>query len=194
MRRAGVWLCMTGMAALAMLQGIAMAQPLLLSQLRDQVVMRGLTSGWFIQCTVHGSTNIIGSGRFSFEPDKLVALNFDRPKRYSIEFFSDGTQLKSVAGIKQKTPRHSPLGGLMFSIINMETSLLEHYFEIDLAGNINRFSILLIPKKRMIRILRSIKISGTSGLVDTIQLTTKNNRVVSVRLFPTKPPTGIACS
>lgn len=194
MRRAGVWLCVPGMAALVVLQSIVMAQPLLLSQLREQVLMRGLTSGWFIQCTVHGTTNIMGSGRFSFEPDKLVALNFDRPNRYSIEFFSDGTQIKTVAGIRQKTPRHSPLGGLMFSIMNMETSLLDRYFEIDLAGSIDRFSILLVAKKRMVKIIQLIKISGTGGLVDTLQLTTGNTRIVSVRLFPTKPPAGTTCN
>ena len=194
MRRAGVWLCIPGMAALAMLQSIVMAQPPLLSQLRDQVLMRGLTSGWFIQCTVHGATNITGSGRFSFEPDALVALNFDRPNRYSIEFFSDGTQIKTVAGIRQKTPRRSRLGGLVFSIMNMETSLLDRYFEIGLTGSIDRFSILLIPKKRMMKIIQSIKISGTSGLVDTLQLATRNNRTVSVRLFPTKPPAGTTCN
>ena len=193
MTGASVRLCLRGIAALAVLQSIAMAQPLSLAQLRDQILEHRSISGRFVQCTTQGSASIFGSGRFTVEPDNRIELNFDQPNQYSIEFFSDGTQIRTSGGIRQKTPHHSPLGGLMFSIMSMQKSALDRRFEIDLGGTIDQFSMSLIPKKRMSKILRSVEITGVAGLVNTLQITTRDDRVISIYLFPAEQPVGVVC-
>lgn len=193
MKGASIRLCLYGMIMLMELQSISMAESLSLEQLRDQILRNGTVSGRFVQCTTHGSTHIAGSGKFTFEPGNRVELNFSQPSRYSINFFSDGTQTRTVAGVGQKTPRHSPLGRLIFSIISMQASLLDSRFEISMGGTIDRFIMSLIPKKRLSKIIQSVEITGTTGLVSTVQITTRDNRAISIYLFPAGQPVGATC-
>ncbi len=193
MTRISVWLCRCGMMVLITLQSMAIAQPLSLSQLRDQVLLHGSSSGWFVQCTIHGSARIAGSGRFIFEPGKRIELNYNQPNRYSLVFFRDGTQTKTVNGIEQKAHRHSPLGSLIFSLMSFQKSLLENHFETTVSGTIDRFSIAFVPKKRMLKILQSVEIMGTNGLVDTVRMLTRDNRIISIHLFPTEQSNEKIC-
>ncbi len=193
MKRTSIRLCRYGAVVLIVLQTVAVAESLSISQLRDEIMENGPKSGWFIQCTKHGSANIMGSGRFTFEPEKRIELNFNHPNQYVVNFFNDGTQTKSVNGIEQKSPRHSPLGRLIFSIMSMKKSLLDNHFEINLAGNIDQFRMLLTPRKRMAKIIRVAEIAGTSGLVDTLRITTRDKRTIVIRLFPKKQLVGLVC-
>ena len=187
------WLCRYGMIVLITLQSLAIAQPLSLSQLREQVLLHDLSSGWFVQCTIHGSARIAGSGKFIFDPGKRIQLNYKLPNRYSLIFFSDGTQTKTVNGIEQKAPRYSRLGSLIFSLMSFQESPLENHFETTVSGTIDQFSIAFAAKKRMLRILQSVEIMGTNGLVDTIRMLTRDNRIISIHLFPTEQPNGKIC-
>ena len=193
MTKIGSRLYQCGVAALIALQSIAMAQPVSLSQLRDRLLEDGPKSGWFVQCTTHGGAVISGSGRFIFEPDKRIELRFERPNRYAIIFFKDGTQSRIVGGVEQKSSRHSPVGSLMFSIMSMQESSLDSRFALNLQGSIEQFSMSLIPKKRISRVVRAVEITGADGLVNTIQIETRNSRAISLHLFPNEQPAGATC-
>ena len=185
--------CWHGIIMLFLLHEVAAAQPLSLSQLRDQIFSKGTTSGQFLQCTNQGSASIVGSGHFIFEPGKRIELNFEHPNRYTVVFFSNGTQSRTVGGIEQKSPRHSSVGILMFSLMNMRQPFVDSRFETTLNGTLDQFHIGLKPKKRMAKIVQSVEMSGASGSLHKIQIKTGDNRAIAVHLFPTGTPEDATC-
>lgn len=196
MKEMTTWLCRYSMVTLIVLHAVALAQsspPISFSQLRAQAIQHGLVSGWFVQCTTYGSANIVSSGRFTFQTGKRLNLNFSSPNRYSIEFLSDGTQRKTVGGLEQKVARHSPLGSLLLPMLSMQESSVKHHFEIELIGTIAQFKIRLSPKKRMLKILHSVEITGAHGMVERLRMTARDNRIVSIRLFLTDPTGNLVC-
>ncbi len=193
MTKSATQLCRHSMAVLMVLQATAIAQPVSLAQLRNHLLEHETTSGRFVQCTMHGSASIAGVGRFTFSPGKQIKLNFEQPHKYSVVFFSDGTQIKTINGIEQKVPHYSSVGRLMFSIMNMQKSLLDNRFKIELQGTIDQFNMSLIPRKRKAGIVQAVEIGGVAGLVNAIQVKTRNSRTISIRLFPEGQPVGIAC-
>ncbi len=178
-------------AATPVLPGDASAAELL-PQLSAEIHLRGETSGWFTQCTEQKNTRIGSAGRFTFTPGRQIELNFERPAVYTLIFFSDGTQVKNSGGTEQKTPRYSRIARLIFSVISMQKTVLEKHFNLAITGAMDKFSMALTPKKRMSKIIQSAKILGLDGLVNEFQMTTRDNRAISIR-FLSAAPVAAAC-
>lgn len=179
------YLCQIAVTGLIALQSIALAQQLSMAKLREQIVSRGTVSGEFVQCIRQGTTITSGNGSFTYEPDRRIALNFAHPNRYSVELIYKGGQIKTITnGIEKRPSEQNPLSGLMFSIMNMKASVLDRRFKVDLRGSTDEFSMLLTPKRRLARLLNSVKLAGSGGMLKSIQIRARDKRIITISLFP----------
>lgn len=185
------WLVGMVMAMSAMAQDNV--SPLSLAQLRAQLLGHAQVNGEFLQCTTHGKSTIRGSGEFLFVPSQRIELKFSQPNKYTMIFFNDGTQSRIAGGIEQKSPRYSPLSRLLFAIMNLQETVLKQRFEVFLQGSIEQFTLVLTPKKRMAKILHSVNIAGTDGLVNRVQIKTQALRTIIIHLFPSGQSADHTC-
>ncbi|MFC1665882.1 outer membrane lipoprotein carrier protein LolA [Pseudomonadota bacterium] len=183
------WITLVGYLSLQNAFSDDLTLPLLRQQLRNH----GKVSGEFLQCVKQGVSTISGRGRFTVQPGKWINLDYELPKPSTLRFFSDGTESRTVDGIEQESPNYSPLSSLIFSIINLDDSVITSRFEIELRGAENEFDLSLTPKGRLKKRLRSVKVTGTDDMINFIQITTEDNRKISIFLSPPGHFSGISC-
>lgn len=172
--------------------GIA-AGPPLPEQLQQLVSQDPVKSGYFLQCTEQGRASIVNAGDFLLEQGRSIKLNFHEPKPYTITFFKDGTHTRTLPGAKEGKKRHSLLSSLLVSVISFQQAQLEKRFKVNYSGTIQAFYIDLIPKKRVARIIQSLKISGLAGSVSKIQMVAPGGRAITLRFFSEDPPAQNTC-
>ena len=183
MSRAVIRLLVGGLLSLGLVVNVH-AGTVTLEELKQHVSTLGNITGEFVQCQQHGSSMVRGVGRYVLVPHKKLTLDFDSPTPYRMEFFGDGTRLKTVGGIEQRDTRFSPISSLIFSLLNLRASVLEQQFVMKIDGEFDRFAINLTPKKRLKKLLTSIAMSGANGVVNQVEIQTKNGRLISIFFFP----------
>lgn len=139
-------------------------------------------AGYFSQCVIHGSVTMSGFGRYELFPDSRFTMEFEQPNRYSLTFFKDGTYIRNDSSTGKSPEKYNAIGRLMFSMLSMDRLAIENRFLIQTTGTIEDFEVTLTPAGRMKKLFRIVRITGTDGRIDSLNIVTSDEREIAISL------------